>query len=198
MLEEGNKKIILASSSPRRREIMELLRLNFSAAEPEGCKETILEEPEDTVIENSRRKAENVFENFGEKSNYIIAGFDTIVYMDGRYFGKPKSLEEAKQFIRAFSGRIHNVVTGTCIIDARSGNYFKDFDTTQVEFRKLSGPEIESYVISENVFDKAGAYNIASFGSVLVKKINGCYYNVMGLPLAKFISLLKKVNYKIL
>ncbi len=198
MLEEENKKFILASASPRRKEVMELLGLNFTVMEPRGLKEVELRKPDETVIENSIKKAENIFNNLKARNSYIIISFDTIVYMDNKYFGKPKDLLEAKQFIKSFSARGHDVVSGVCVFDAKTKRYYTDFEKTRVEFKKLSEKQIENYLKKEYVFDKAGGYNIGGFGSVLVRKIDGCFYNVIGVPLTKLVSLLEKVNYKIL
>ncbi|MGM0367667.1 MAG: Maf family protein [Actinomycetota bacterium] len=198
MLEKENKKIVLASTSPRRKEVLELLGMGFMVEKPTDCREVRLANPERTVVENSIRKARNVSANLGTGNNYFIAGFDTIVYMGGKYFGKPKDRAEARHFVTGFSGKTHDVISGVCVLDSVTGKYYADFERTEVEFRELDEDLINSYLDKEYVFDKAGGYNIGGLGSVLVKRINGCFYNVVGLPLAKFISLLEKVNYKIL
>ncbi len=178
--------------------MLELLGVSFMVKKPTGCREVRLANPEVTVVKNSIIKARNVSANLGTGSSYFIAGFDTIVYMGGKYFGKPKDRAEARHFITGFSGKTHDVISGVCILDSVTGNYYTDFERTEVEFKDLDEGLINSYLDKEYVFDKAGGYNIGGLGSVLVKRINGCFYNVVGLPLAKFISLLEKVNYKIL
>ncbi len=209
MLEKGDKKkLILASASPRRREILELLNLDFKVVEPDNCKEVLLKNPFKAVIGNSIIKVKNVYNNiggyrlkrkgYGLKEQFLIAGFDTIVYFSRRYFGKPGSKEEAMEFLKTLSGRIHLVVSGVCVLDSVSGKYRFNTETTRVKFRKLTAEEIKGYIDKENVLDKAGAYNIFGLGSMLVERINGCFYNVAGLPVVKFMDLLAGFGYKVI
>jgi len=207
--EEGRrKKIILASASPRRREILKLLKLDFEVIEPKNCEEKQFKNPYRTVIDNSIIKAKNVYNYIKEHSlkkqdlyygkEFLIAGFDTIIYMNKRYLGKPESIEQAIGFLNIFSGRVHKVVSGVCVLDSISGRYCFTTETTKVKFRKLTAEEIKAYIDKEDVLDKAGAYNIFGFGSLLVEKINGCFYNIAGLPVVKFADLLERFEFNII
>ena len=210
MLEEEDrrKKIILASASPRRKEILKLLKLDFEVIEPKNCEEKRYKNPYHTVIDNSIIKAKNVYnyikgQGLKEQSPYwrkefLIAGFDTIIYMNNRYMGKPASIEQAIEFLKFFSGRVHKVISGVCVLDSLSGKYYFDTETTRVKFRNLTETEIKTYIDKEDVFDKAGAYNIFGFGSLLVDKINGCFYNIAGFPVKKFADLVGKFKFNIL
>ncbi|MGM0366058.1 MAG: Maf family protein [Actinomycetota bacterium] len=196
MLAEGRKKLILASASPRRKEILELLKLDFDIIHPEGAREVAYEHPYRMVTENSAIKARHGLRQSSGRG-VLVCGFDTVVYADGRVFGKPASTAEASHFLKKFNGRTHQVITGVCILDG-DGRKSVDIESTLVEFRKLGDREIDAYLEAEEVLDKAGAYNISGYGAVLVKRIEGCFYNVAGLPVARFISLLEDFNYKIL
>jgi septum formation protein len=210
MLEEEGirKKIILASASPRRRDILKLLKLDFEVIEPKNCEERQFKNPYKTVIQNSIIKAKNVYNYIKECSlkkqgldnrvGFLIAGFDTVIYMDKRYLGKPASIEQAIEFINILSGRVHAVISGVCVLDSISGRYFRDTELTKVKFRKLAPDQIKAYIDKEDVLDKAGAYNIFGFGSLLVEKINGCFYNIAGLPVVKFAELLKEFKFNII
>jgi septum formation protein len=200
--EEDNKRIILASSSPRRKKILEQLHLDFEIIKPKESLERIFKNPYKTVYYNSLVKAKNIYNhaiinglNYGKA---LISGFDTIVYRRGRFFGKPDDINMALDFLTSLSGKSHLVISGIAVLDFSSGRYLSASDTTRVKFRKLNKLEIEKYLEIEYVLDKAGAYDISGFGSILIEKINGCFYNVAGLPVNKYIDLLKKFNYKIL
>jgi septum formation protein len=201
-----NRKIILASKSPRRRRILKLLKVNFEVIEPLDINEKFFKEPLRTVFYNSNLKAQNVYSrviinnlNYNDTfNNTLIAAFDTIVYFKGRYLGKPVDASEAREFLNLLSGANHLVITGLTVVDLSSGKTIADSETTVVRFKILNHEEIENYLRLENVMDKAGAYDISGFGSVLVEKIKGCFYNVAGLPIFKFINMLEKFNYKIL
>ncbi len=210
MLEkEGHrKKIILASASPRRKEILEMLKLDFEVLLPSSFEEKENGDFLEVITYNSVNKAKIVYEYLktgparisGNKSKdgYLIAGFDTIVSFNNRSYGKPASQEEAYRFIKLFSGKAHDVVTGVCIFDSRSGRYITGNETTRVIFRDLKDTEIKEYISREHTLDKAGGYNINGFGAILVEKISGCFYNIAGLPIFRFISLLEEFKYKVL
>jgi len=203
--EEANnpeRVIILASSSPRRKRILEQLDIDFDVMKPVGAAEKNFKDPYKTVKYNSSLKAKFIYNhviiNSLKHKSSIIAGFDTVVFFRDKYLGKPSSHNEAFDYIKLLSGNVHSVITGLTIIDILSKKTFTDSETTEVRFRKLKDREIESYLKIESVYDKAGAYDISGLGSMLVEKINGCFFNVAGLPVFRFIKLLEKVNYKIL
>jgi len=210
MLEEGvfKKKLILASASPRRKKVLELLKLDFEVIKPGDFKEEQFKDPYRTVVYNSIAKARKVYdclikqESGGERSSYpggfLIAGFDTIIYINRRILGKPSSIEEAKDFLKVLSGKTHMAISGVCIMDSVSGKYVYDTETTRVKFRKLAVVEIEKYVSKEDVTDKAGAYDISGYGSLLVEKINGCFFNIAGFPVYRFVDLLGKSGFNVI
>jgi septum formation protein len=202
------KKIVLASASPRRSEILRILKIDYKVVEPENCKEVQFKDPYKTVISNSIIKVENVYNNIkksrpkGKDSDYkeqfLIAGFDTVVYFKRKCFGKPGSIEEAEKFLNILSGSIHKVISGVCVLNSISGEYQFDAETTRVKFRKLMPKEIEVYIDKEEVLDKAGAYNIFGLGSLLVEKIGGCFFNAAGLPVIKFVDLLERFGFRVI
>ncbi len=207
--EEGyKKKIVLASASPRRSEILKILKLDFEVVKPDSCEEVQLKNPYKTVIDNSIIKAENVYNSikkYGSKKKnsccteqFLIAGFDTVVCLNRSCFGKPSSTGQAIKFLDILSGRVHMVISGVCVLDSISGKYRFDTEVTKVKFRKLTLEEIKGYINKENVLDKAGAYNIFGLGIILVEKINGCFYNVAGLPVVKFVDLLAGFGFKVI
>ncbi|MFC2159881.1 Maf family protein [Actinomycetota bacterium] len=207
--EEGLRtKIILASASPRRKQIFEAMGLDFEIMSPIDCNEEISGDPYYIVCRNSISKAKNVFRgkgskklekiNFGGYSRFLISSFDTIVSIEDRILGKPSSSREGYEYISLLSGREHRVISGVCVLDSSTGKYKYSSSTTQVFFRKLSESEIRNYISQNDVLDKAGAYNINGKGLVLIEKIDGCFYNVAGVPVYEYIGLLKKFNYKIL
>ena len=178
-----NNKIILASKSPRRAEILKMIKVNFKVV-PSKIKEEINPkiEQNEIAINISRTKAEIVSHKY---PNDIIIGADTIVIFKDRIFGKPKDKNESKKMLKALSGNSHKVITGVTIVNEELG-FLKTFsETTEVFVQKIPKKQIEFYVNNYNTLDKAGSYGIQEWFSVWIKKINGCYYNVMGLPVSK-------------
>jgi MAF protein len=197
-----SRKIILASGSPRRKKILENLKIVFDVIKPSGTVEKFFKNPRKTVVYNSSIKAQFVYNhvimNNSGYGNCIVAGFDTIVYFDGRHLGKPADIGQAFGFLETLSGNIHRVITGVSVIECRTGRIISGSETTLVKFRSLSSGQIDNYLSVEDVSDKAGAYDISGYGAVLVEKINGCFYNVAGLPVFRFFELLERFDYKIL
>lgn len=185
--------LVLASSSPRRRELLSNLRLTFqiSSSEVDESFDPKLSPPE-VVMELAKRKAQAVFQKF--PSAFVI-GADTIVVADGRILGKPKSNAEAVSMLTKLSGRQHDVYTGVSIFAPNVSICF--YEKTEVLFWELSDEEINWYVQSGEPLDKAGAYGIQELGSLLVKKINGDYFTVVGLPVARTVRELKKAGYQL-
>lgn len=179
--------MILASQSPRRRELLGIITKDFEVIPARG--EELLPEgisPRDAVILLSRQKAEEVrrrkFPNIPDIPDTIIAA-DTVVAIDGEILGKPSSRDNAIEMLRSLSGRMHIVYTGVTIISAEKTVSFAE--ETVVEFYPLTDEEIIGYVNSGDPMDKAGAYGIQGKGALLVKRIKGDYYNVMGLPIGR-------------
>ena len=143
--------------------------------------------PEDAVVLLSEQKAEEIYrENRGE----IIVAADTVVAIDGRILGKPADEKDAFAMLKTLSGRAHEVFTGVCVIFA-NGRKERFFEETKVEFYELSDGEIAEYIKSGEPMDKAGAYGIQGKGALLVKRIDGDYFNVVGLPVARLLRVLK-------
>ncbi|MCL5029579.1 MAG: Maf family protein [Bacteroidetes bacterium] len=179
-----NLPIILASNSPRRKKLLHQLNLNFSVLNveiDERVKKN--EKPVHLVKRLSLEKLKKAKEKIIEG---IIITADTIVVLDGKVINKPVDKEDAKRILKRLSGRRHTVYTGYSIYNSSTNKTITDYEKTFVIFRKLKIKEIEDYILSGSPMDKAGAYGIQDdFGAVFIKKINGCYYNVVGLPLMK-------------
>lgn len=174
-------KIILASASPRRKELMELAGYDFEVICADIV-EVVPEEamPQEVVMSLALQKAQAVA---AEHKEAVVIGSDTVVALDGKILGKPPSEQEACEMLRSLSGRTHKVFTGVAIVCGGKVKNF--FDETDVEFYSLGDDEIKKYVATGEPTDKAGAYGIQGKGSVLVKRINGDFFSVMGLPIAK-------------
>lgn len=187
--------LVLASASDRRRKLMERLNRPF-VSEVSHADESIPHgmPAEDVPEYLARIKAKYIFEaHKGQKVTSI--GCDTIVLLDGKILGKPHSREEAFNMLSSLSGKTHEVRTGVCVMSSDPGKYdFKSFSFTsssKVEFYPLSPEEIWDYINTGEPFDKAGAYGIQGQGALLVKKIDGDFYTVVGLPVAKLERMLK-------
>ncbi len=181
--------MILASKSPRRKELLGLITDKFSVIPASG--EEIIPNgthPRDAVTLLSRQKA---LELFGRFKNEIIIAADTVVSVDSLILGKPRDENDAADMLRKLSGKEHSVFTGVCVIFS-DGSLECFAEETAVEFYPLSDGEIEEYVRSGEPMDKAGAYGIQGKGALFVKSIKGDYYNVMGLPVARLCRVLKR------
>ena len=177
--------LILASKSPRRKEILQNAGLDFEiivSHTDESVPAGTL--PFDAVMQISQRKAQAVKNVLGDKAkNKIILSADTVVVIDNQIIGKPKDQEDAFSILSRLSGKRHVVYTGFTII--KDDFIYSDFESTNVYFRQLSDTEIMSYIKSGEPMDKAGAYGIQHKGALLVNKIHGDYFNVVGLPINK-------------
>lgn len=182
------KKIILASASPRRKELLTLAGVNFTV-EVADADETLEDgvTPDEAVKQLAEIKARAVFEQHADS---IVIGADTVVAVDGKILGKPKNYEEASEMLNILSGRKHFVFTGVCLMSQEKTTVF--CQKTAVEFYPLSQNEIDEYIASNDCYDKAGGYGIQTNGCVLVKGIEGDYFNVVGLPVAETVRALKE------
>ncbi len=185
------KKIILASKSPRRSEILSVMGVDFETdvADADESVDSSLS-PVEAVCEISRRKAEAVVpRHIGEE--FIVISADTVVVIDGKIIGKPKDEEDAFNIIKSLSGRTHRVYTGFTVTD---GNKAKtDFEVTDVHFKNLCDDDIRRYVATGESADKAGAYGIQQKGNLFVEYIHGDYYNVVGFPISKICVTIKEL-----
>lgn len=191
MLDNLNKyQIVLASNSPRRKELLQRMGINFKVRTLFGIDESFPDSlrGEDIVRYISRNKAEAYRSSMAENELLITA--DTIVYLDGEVMGKPKSAEQAKEMLHKLSGKTHQVITGVTIVTAQRTENFGV--TSQVKFAILTDDEINFYVDNYLPFDKAGAYGIQEWiGIVAVEEIKGSYFNVVGLPVQRLYQKLK-------
>lgn len=185
------KKIILASKSPRRKELLSSWGVEFeimvSAADESSISKSI--PPHLYVQELSLLKASDVAKD--SDCDCLIIGSDTIVEYQGEFLGKPKDVTAAKDMIKKLSGNEHRVYSGICVFDCVTAKAHTDYECTKVFFRNLKEEEIDAYVASGESMDKAGGYAIQGLGKSLVDHIEGEYENVVGLPKEKLLRLLK-------
>ena len=174
-------KIILASASPRRKELLTLAGFDYEVVVSE-CEEILPDgiTPDKAVEELARQKAEDVF---ARHNDAMIIAADTVVALDNTILGKPQNEDDAFRMLSSLSGRRHTVFTGVCIKTKDKTDIFHV--ATEVDFYELSEKEIKDYIATKEPMDKAGSYGIQGKGFVLVKGIHGDYFNVVGLPLAE-------------
>lgn len=189
-------KIILASKSPRRQELLRAIGIeNFIIRPSDHEAEAAPDLPPDEMVKLIASGKAADIASFAGTDDIIIAA-DTLVYIDGVPLGKPENDEHAKEMLRSLSGRAHEVHTGVAVF--RSGKKVVQSECTKVYFRKLSDAEIDKYVASGEPMDKAGAYGIQCLGAVLVEKIEGDYFNVVGLPVCRLTGMLSEVGFSVL
>jgi len=188
-------KIILASGSPRRKEILERAGISCEII-VSNADETISGEPDYQVKELALRKARAVAERFSADDAIILAA-DTLVFVNGRILEKPRDAAEAFSMIKTLQGRHHVVYTGVALIRHGADSEFAFTDAARVFFRALSDVEINAYIATGEPFDKAGGYGVQGRGAVLVERIEGDFYTVMGLPISKVCVALAEMGYDI-
>ena len=181
--------IILASASPRRKEILQNTKLKFDI-EKSDIEEVALENesPEDMVVRLAYEKA---FDVAKRNTDRLVIGADTIVALDDEVLGKPKDQKEAYQMIKRLSNKTHKVITGISLINLKENKIIKDYVVSLVTFKDLSEDSIKDYINTNESLDKAGAYGIQGYGALLVKNIQGDYFNIVGLPISRLSDLLK-------
>lgn len=188
------KKIILASGSPRRRALLSELGLTFEIYKPDADESHSPDEaPEKLCARLSRLKAESGAKKFPDA---IIIAADTIVVIDGKILGKPKNRGEAFEMLKTLQDREHVVMTGVCVCE--NSRILSHVESTRVKFRPLSDEQIRAYISTGECDDKAGAYAVQGKGSLLVEKINGDYFNVVGLPVCSLGKMLSEFGINIL
>lgn len=191
------KSIVLASASPRRAELLNKLGIEFEVFVPD-IEETSgsSEKPEDTAVSLSYRKAINVCKALTKKA--IVIAADTIVVKDS-ILGKPGSYDEAFAMLRHLQGQWHTVTTGFTVVDMYNNmRHVSGHVNTRVKMRDMPDDLIRAYLETGEPFDKAGAYGIQGYGSLLVERIEGCYYNVVGLPLMRIGTILEAMGVDLL
>ena len=186
--------MILASNSQRRQEILKDAGFNFkvmtSNIEEISDKENISER----ILDIAERKLEQIAK---DNANEFILAADTVVELDKNIFGKPKDREEAFKFLKLLSGKIHRVITAYVFKNISKNILIKEVVISEVKFFDLDNETINWYLDTGEPFDKAGAYGIQGYGRVLVEKIDGDYYSIMGFPISNFLKNLRKIGYKI-
>ena len=186
--------MILASNSQRRQEILKDAGFNFkvmtSNIEEISDKENISER----ILDIAERKLEQIAK---DNANEFILAADTVVELDKNIFGKPKDREEAFKFLKILSGRVHKVITAYVFKNISKNILIKEVVISEVKFFDLDNETINWYLDTGEPFDKAGAYGIQGYGRVLVERINGDYYSIMGFPILNFLKNLRKIGYKI-
>jgi septum formation protein len=183
--------VVLASESPRRQEMLESLNIDFQVCIPRiREKWNSGENPRKIATKLAVKKALKC-----KKRNALIIAMDTLVVVNRAILGKPADPQEAKAMLRLLGGRRHQVITGIAL--KWKGSVFSGTAVTQVEFRPLDPHEIDWYVETGEPFDKAGAYAIQGLGRIFIKRIDGCYYNVVGFPLTLFQRLLRRLGFTI-
>ena len=182
------KKIILASNSPRRREILGKF-IDFEAVTAEVKEDNdFYKSPQTLVMALAFEKANSVAGKYGDA---VVIGADTVVEVGGEILGKPKSREDAKKMMEKLRGRFHKVITGFAIVDLSSDKKYMDYEVTEVKFKDMSDEEIENYLNKAEYRDKAGAYGIQDEAALFVDKIEGDYLNIVGFPISKIYTILK-------
>ena len=183
-------KIILASKSPRRREILETLGLKFDIIVADADESSDIRDPNMLVETLAARKGRAVLEKLGDAANTLIIACDTLVYADGEFLGKPRDRADAERMIRKLSGNAHSVVSGIYL--CLGGREVTAAAETKVIFDDMTDGEIEAYLNTSEPYDKAGAYAIQGKAGVYIKGIEGDYFNVVGLPVNLLKNTLKE------
>ena len=183
-------RVVLASSSPRRRELLSLVGIAHKV-KPADIDESYLagESPRPHAERLAREKAKTI-----QESGTVVIGADTIVVVDGDVLGKPKTEEDAANMLRRLSGRTHMVITAVAV--AFDGRLESGVEEVEVTFHPLTDRDIEAYIATEEPMDKAGAYGIQGFGATIVASVDGDYFAVMGMPLQLLVRLLARLGFR--
>ncbi len=178
------KSVVLASASPRREEILKMILPDFIIHPSDYVEKNHQNaDPSSLVLYHAIEKAKSVA---GDHPNSWIIGADTVVVKDDIVLGKPVDRNDALRMLEFLSGATHSVFTGYCVLNSDNGKYLKGYEKTNVTFQVISDEMAVHYIDHFHPFDKAGSYAIQDFSTVFLKKIDGCFYNVVGFPLAKF------------
>jgi septum formation protein len=189
-------KLILASSSPRRAELLRDAGFAFEVCAPQIDEARLPNEPARKMVARlAEAKARAAARSLGGKDRAIIIGADTAVELDGKCFGKPRDASDAREMISYLSGRIHSVLTGVFALRMPDGAARAAVETTAVTFNELDPTEIDAYVTTGEPLGKAGGYAIQGRAARYIPSIQGCYFNVVGLPLARLHSLLAELGW---
>lgn len=190
--------LVLASASPRRKEILQKVTENFTVVVSSFEESTVKYQGdiEGYVKKLSKGKAETVSVNLKNKA--LVIGCDTVVSLQGNILGKPKNEQEAFSMLKSLSGKCHEVYSGITLINTKTNKILSECVCTKVKFSHISDADIQKYIETKEPMDKAGAYGIQGFAGVFVERIEGCYYNVVGLPLNKLNSMMRDIGVNLL
>ena len=182
--------IILASASPRRKEILENTNVKFDVVKSE-IDEVILDQelPSQVVMRLAFEKCMDIAHRYEDD---LVIGADTVVVLDDIILGKPKDKDDATSMIKKLSGKTHQVITGISLINLNANKKIIDYVVSNVKFKDLSEEDIKDYIQTNESLDKAGGYGIQGYGALLVEEIQGDYFNIVGLPISRLSDLLKK------
>ena len=186
--------VVLASASPRRRALLSALGIPLEVIVSDVA-EVFEGTPAEMVVTNARAKRDDVVSRLSGPALVIAA--DTLVFLGDHVLGKPADAQEARAMIARLSGRTHQVLTGLAVIDTATAKRTEGFETTDVTFRALAPDEIGRFVDAVNPVDRAGAYTVDGPGSLLVARYDGCYQNVLGLPIIRLDSLLREIGHSL-
>ena len=183
--------IILASASPRRRALLNALGIDVEVRVSDAA-ETLEGTPREVVLSNAIDKRDAIAAQVSESA--VVVAADTIVVLGDSIIGKPRDLDEARATLARLSGMTHEVVTGLAVVNTLTGRHAEDVETTSVTFRDLSSNDIDRFVEAVRPLDRAGAYTVDGPGSLLVVRYDGCYQNVLGLPIVLLDKLLQRLD----
>jgi septum formation protein len=191
------KEIILASASPRRQQLLNQIGVKFQVV-PSTIDEIMDNsmEPSQVAMSLASQKCEDVVSRIDR--DCIVIAADTIVIRGNRMLGKPESEEDAFEMLKSLNGQWHEVITGICLHRTCDGRVIRSYESTKVKMAERTDDFLRSYINTREPFDKAGAYGIQGYGSLIVEKIDGCYFNVMGLPVYKLSLVLNELGYRLL
>jgi len=192
-------KIVLASTSPRRRMLLESLGLSPIVVAPRGIAESMEGDPRFIVMYNASLKAISVYNEFSNEEDMIVIGADTIIELHGRILGKPKDVGEARRMLRYLSGRYHRVLTGLAVLSNITGIHqrFIELGEALVKIKELEDDEIEWYIRTGEPLEAAGAYMLQGLGGIFVEEVKGDPYTVIGLPLSKLYFILRRLGVRL-
>lgn len=190
------RKIILASSSKQRKKLLEIIGLDFKIEKSDYIEDMTEKIPAHKLAQKlALGKAQDVAK---KHRNAIVIGADSFVILGKNFLGKPRTPQKAREMLKKISGKKHQVITGIAIIDTKKNKLFTDYEITEVWMKKLTAEEIEKYIKTGEPLDKAGGYAIQKFGCLFIKRINGNYTNIVGLPINKIYEYLLKLDVNIL
>lgn len=186
--------MILASASPRRKEILENFGFSFKTIVKNIDETSDKTRAEEKILEIAEKKARAAAIDFPDEN---VVGADTVVVVDGKILGKPKDEKEAFSMLKSLSGRSHEVITAFSFININKNISYSDYEITKVYFKNLTDDEINWYINTKEPMDKAGAYGIQGKGAFFVEKIEGDFFSVMGFPLGKFVRFLNETGFNL-